>query len=171
MIYSNTTSQTHNSHTIQEFINLGRQNKDWLGYYDLSYIETRDNIEYVIKNAVDDYYIELEELAKEIQFADWAVIKYRFNPKKLSFDLYNTTRLWHMILRINGLANVHDFNLESHRIKLLEKADMKNFMGKIYSSEQFALQTFYNKHEDDTTPNFIERYRPLIDQSEKFLYM
>lgn len=171
MIYNNASNQVTETHTIQEFIISGGNNKDWLGYYDLSYIERRENIEYIIKNIIDDYYNELDDLAKTIKFADWAVKKYRYNPKLLSYDLYKTTRLWHMILRLNGLANVHEFSLSNNKIRLLESADMRNFMGKIYSAEASSLQTFYNKHQNDETPHFIERYRPLIDHSSKFLYL
>lgn len=159
------------SHTVQEFIGLGRNNKDHFGYYDFSYIEKREDIEYVVKNIIDDYMLELKEMCKNIQFADWAVRKYRYNPKMLSKDLYNTTRLWHMILRINGLANVHEFDLSNHKIKLIESEALRNFMGKVFGAENFSLQTFANRHKRDETPHFIDRYKPLIDHSNKFLYM
>ena len=170
MIYLRSVNKPEETHTIQEFIQCASKS-DYLGYADLSYMEKRDNIEYVIKNAVDDYYIELEELAKEIQFADWAVIKYRFNPKKLSIDLYNTTRLWHMILRINGMGNVHDFDLENHKIKLLEPKDMTNFMSKVYNAERFSLLAYNGAHENDVTPKSVNKYYPLEDFSQRFLYM
>lgn len=169
--YLGVASSPDQSHTVQEFIGLGRNNKDHFGYYDFSYIEKRNDIEYVVKNIIDDYMTELKELSKTIQFADWAITKYRYNPKMLSKDLYNTTRLWHMILRINGMANVHDFSLSDHKVKLIESATLRNFMGKIFSVESFSLQTFSNRHKQDETPHFIERYKPLFNHNAKFLYM
>lgn len=168
MIYNTSTTNVKNTHTVQEFISRGNQNRDHLGYYDFSYIEKRDHIEYVVKNILDDYHNELMDLAREVKLADWVVRDYRGNPKKFSDYLYGTTRYWHIILRINGMASVHEFNLENHKLNLIEPADLETFMSKVYNTEKLPLQMYANAHEDDVTPEIIERYVYVPDPSRKF---
>ena len=170
MIYLRSVNKPEETHTIQEFIQCASKS-DYLGYADLSYMEKRDNIEYIVKNILDEYMDELNDLASEIKLSDWAVREYQYNPKKLSHKLYKTTRLWHMILRINGMGNVHDFDLENHKIKLLEPKDMTNFMSKVYNAERFSLLAYNGAHENDVTPKSVNKYYPLDDFSQRFLYM
>lgn len=170
MIYLRNVSNVKNSHTVQEFIQLGGQNKDNLGYNDYSYIETRDRIEYVVKNIIDDYYSELLDLAKEVKLADWAVREYRGNPKKLSNKLYGSTRYWHMILRINGMASIHEFNLENHKLLLIEPDDLYTFMTKVQATEAIPISGYKKDHELDETPIIVEKYIYVKDPSRKFDY-
>lgn len=170
MIYQRVTNNVKNSHTVNEFIALGGQNKDNLGYNSYSYIEKRDRIEYVVKNIIDDYYAELLSLAKEVKLADWVVRDYRGNPKKLSNLLYGSTRYWHMILRLNGMCNIHEFNLENHKLLLIEPSDLKNFMSKVYDTEAIPIKAYKNNHELDETPVVIERYIYVKDPSRRFEY-
>lgn len=37
--------------------------------------------------------------------------KYRFNPKRFSYDVYGTTELWFMILHANELYTINQFDL------------------------------------------------------------
>lgn len=171
MIYNDSVSNVQETHTVQEFIAAGTQSKDHYGYNDFSYIEKRNNIEYIVKNVIDDYYDELFELSKETKLADWAVTQYRGNPKKLSNELYGTTRFWHLILRLNGMANVHEFNLESHKLRLIEPIDIENFVSKVYNTEKFPLQTYKNSHENDPEPNIIEKYIYTPNPSRKYNFM
>ena len=39
--------------------------------------------------------------------------KYRFNPKRLSYDLYGTTELWSLLLDINDVASAVEFDLRT----------------------------------------------------------
>ena len=158
MIYQSTTNKlVSQAHTVDEFINLGEQSKDHIGYADLSYIEKRNNLDFVVKSLLDDYSYEINQMAKDIELTDKAVIKYRYNPKLLSYDLYNTTRLYYVILRINNICNVHEFSLENHTIKLLEVADMTSLMSGIYRAENLSLQTFANAHANDVIETPISK--------------
>lgn len=38
--------------------------------------------------------------------------KYKYRPDYLSFDKYGTTVLWQLILYVNGVRSVEDFNLD-----------------------------------------------------------
>lgn len=169
MIYQSTTNKlVSQAHTVDEFINLGEQSKDHIGYADLSYIEKRNNLDFVVKSLLDDYSYEINQMAKDIELTDKAVIKYRYNPKLLSYDLYNTTRLYYVILRINNICNVHEFSLENHTIKLLEVADMTSLMSGIYRAENLSLQTFANAHANDVIETPINKYVYKRDPIARF---
>lgn len=36
-------------------------------------------------------------------------LRYKYNPKKLSLDLYNTEELWYMLLKLNNVSSEIDF--------------------------------------------------------------
>ena len=169
MIYQSTTNKlVSQAHTVDEFVNLGEQSKDHIGYADLSYIEKRNNLDFVVKSLLDDYSYEINQMAKDIELTDKVVIKYRYNPKLLSYDLYNTTRLYYVILRINNICNVHEFSLENHTIKLLEVADMTSLMSGIYRAENLSLQTFANAHANDVIETPINKYVYKRDPIARF---
>jgi len=46
-------------------------------------------------------------------FTDLEYRKYRFNPKKLSYDLYGTTELWGVLLSLNELSSTVQFDLKT----------------------------------------------------------
>lgn len=158
------------THTIQDFIRVGKQNRDYFGYDRLAYMETIDGIEYIVKNIIDEYQDELSDISKTIKLSHWAVTEFQYNPKKLSNRLYKTTRLWHMLLRLNGMGNVHDFDLENHKLVVVEPVDMINFMSKVFNAENLPLQIYKNAHSKDQFPEDNDRYRPIEDPSRKFLY-
>ena len=129
MIYSaSTNKKPAEAHTVGEFIELGNQSRTNVGYRDISYIEKRNGIEFTVKNLIDDYWYELMQASKVVPFSDKSVRKYRYNPKLLAHDLYGNTRLYYVILRLNGMCNVHDFTLENKNVRLLEPEDIVNIL-------------------------------------------
>ena len=59
-------------------------------------LETIDkNLFYLLKNS------------EEVEFE----LKYKFRPDYLSFDYYGTTILWELIMYVNAVFSVEDFNL------------------------------------------------------------
>lgn len=50
------------------------------------------------------------------EFTEEEYRKYRFNPKRLSYDLYGTTELWSAILDANEISSVTEFDM--HMVKL-----------------------------------------------------
>ena len=69
---------------------------------------------------------------------------YRFNPKKLSFDLYGTTELWSLILDINELKSATDFDtktvwlLPGYIVDRIERALNLEVETRKYNAEQVS---------------------------------
>jgi len=64
-------------------------------------------------NLLVKYMPELKTLKTKITFTNDEYRKYRFNPKVLSYDLYGTTEFWFLILDINELRSVTEFDLRT----------------------------------------------------------
>lgn len=59
----------------------------------------------------DKYLEELRPSVAKVSFNTQEYVKYKYNPKLLSYEVYGTTELWYLILRINELYTAADFDL------------------------------------------------------------
>ena len=149
-----TTNKVEHTHTLQEFIALGKS-VDVYDYLRFAMTETRDGIRVVVHNVLDDYIAEMKDQAFKINLTPKQVDEYRYNPKKLSYRLYGTTTLHHIILKLNNLANVHEFSLKSGQILLFTPSTMKSIISSIYSSERNAILTYNGAHSNGALPQLV----------------
>lgn len=68
----------------------------------------------------DRYKEVLDEYKRSYTFDHEEYKKYMYNPKVLSYDLYDTTEYWHLLLRINELYSVSEFDLQT--VNVLDNA-------------------------------------------------
>ena len=95
---------------------------------------------------------EIMERTVDYEFSDLEYIKYRYKPKLLAYDIYDTTELFFVILAINGMCSVKDFT--KRKIKLLYKSDMLDLLNQIYSAESDYI--LYNRKHVQTTDYSID---------------
>jgi hypothetical protein len=155
-VYRADVTLPSDTHTISEFIKIGNQNKAKIGYPDLSYIEKRDGMEYVVKNTINDYLWEFKRYAKTIVLTNDEVLTYRFNPKKLAFDIYGSTRLYYIILLMNDMCDVHQFNLKNKTLLLLTPTQLSDYLSSVYKSDMNSIAKFNKAHENDVV------YKPIL---------
>ena len=153
-----TTNKIEHTHTLQEFVALGKS-VDVYDYLRFAMTEKRDGIGVVIHNVLDDYVAEMKDQAFKINLTPKQVDQYRYNPKKLSYRLYGTTTLYHIILKLNNLANVHEFSLKSGQVLLFTPSVMKSVISSIYSSERNAILTYNGAHSMDSTVKAVSNDR------------
>ena len=160
-LYPSTSTQPEKAHTIAEFIANGSTmsgNKN--SYLDFSFIENIDGIPYIVRNIVDSYLYYLKELAIEVQLSSDERNKFAYNPKLLSYKLYGTTMWYWLILKINDLADVHEFDLsEKRKLYLLRPSVLNESMASIYRAEQFSIRKFNDAHKNETGKKTVESYR------------
>lgn len=58
---------------------------------------------------------------------------YRYNPRKLSLDIYGTTEFWDVILLLNNCKSVIDFDLKE--IKIYDPTRFKDYLNEIIINE------------------------------------
>ena len=155
-VYRSGVKRPSDTHTISEFVRVGSQNSAKISYSDLSYIEKRDGMEFIVKNTINDFIWEFKRYSKEIELTNEEVQKYRYNPKKLAFDLYGSTVVYYIILLMNDMCDIHQFNLKSKKLLLLSPTQLSNFLSSIYKSDGQSISKFNKAHENDVV------YRPII---------
>lgn len=144
------TRNVEHTHSLQEFIALGKS-VDIYDYLRFSMVESRGGTKVVIHNVLDDYVLEMKDQAILVHLSPKQVDEYRYNPKKLSWKMYGTTTLYHVILKLNNLASTHDFNLRSGKLLLFSPGVMEDVIASVYSSERYAIQTYNVAHSNDTS--------------------
>ena len=142
-------SDSTTTSTLESFINY--KNLDNNVYYkDLSIFEKSIDGKSVLLtyNILNDYRKEIFDFVIPITLTDEEFQKYQYQPKKLAYDLYGSTEYYYMILFINSMTNIKEFN--RRRINLMRAKDMSNVLSAIYSSES----------------EYIERTQQLISEIE-----
>lgn len=104
--------------TIQELIDS--VNDMEISYRNLHtnvYIKNKDDvIKIPYKSIIREYLPYLQSSVVELKLSPEEVSKYRFKPKKLSYDLYGTTELWSALLELNRLYSIIEFNKEAYKV-------------------------------------------------------
>ena len=59
------------------------------------------------------YFPEFKTAIERHELTEADYKKYRFNPKRLSYDLYGTTELWGLLLDINEISSAIEFDLKT----------------------------------------------------------
>lgn len=125
--------------TIEEQILEGENNE-------LSFrtLHTYANIE----NAVDEerlvvpfgsllnkYRHFLKPLVTELPLNHTLYLKYRFSPKTLSLDLYDTTEYWASLMELNNCVSISDFDFEES-IKVYDPTQILDMVNEILILEE-----------------------------------
>lgn len=136
-ILANVTDPNKTS-TIEEFIRF--KDDATVSYNNLSFRDRYDNIIYPIKNIIDDYHDELMALTKDITLNDMEYIKYRYRPRLLANDIYENPDLDFIILAINGICNMKEF--DSPNIKLIRVDELEEFLTTIYNANKKDIDVY-----------------------------
>ena len=144
--YTPSTTGPNNSHTLQEFRSFGNSTGILFDYKNYCLIDSIDGNEIIIHNVIDDYIEDFMDVAIEIKLSKKEQDLYKYNPKMLSLKLYGSTIYHYLILRLNNIANIHEFDLKSGVLYLVSKEVLKDYLGKIYSSEQYTITRYNQAH-------------------------
>lgn len=137
-------TQGANTTTLQEFIQCGSNLP--LKYNKFCYKATSvaHKMTLLIYNVLDDYRDEMDDLSLEVNLSDKDVLNYKFNPKKLAFDLYKSTDLYFFILYMNNMANIKEFTLTNKKLKLMTRDNLEQFLSLILSAEKSRIDKYNN---------------------------
>lgn len=105
--------------TIQNIISAGKELKICNRELSLKSVMTNSaNEKYVVNitNLFEKYYEILLDNTVIVVLTDEEYLKYRFKPKVLSYDLYGTKELHYMLLRLNYVYSVINFDFKELRV-------------------------------------------------------
>lgn len=134
------STKNNNSFTLDQFADSKSSNS--ISYYSMSLLEKDpdNNIEYDVFNVVSDYMNELKDMAKEVTLSDNEYYTYRFKPKLLAHYLYGNGELYFIILWLNDMWSVKDFNLR--KVKLIKNSELAEALSKINASEKSFIKAY-----------------------------
>ena len=135
--------------TIEEYINAGAGTPTitWYNYAILQPKRTTDGkVEYQLEidNIINDYMDILNDIAEKVEMSQEEQLKYYYNPELLAFDLYGTTELDFVIMKLNGMVDPKEFDLP--KIKLVRKSELIDVLSNIYNAEKRYLSGNRSKY-------------------------
>lgn len=129
--------------TIQELI--ASSSNTTLSYKSFSFMERlSDNSVISVHDVVSDYITELRNASVTIKLTDEQYRKYVYKPKLLCNDIYGNPELYFIILLLNDIADVKEFN--KTKFLMLTKDSMSLLASYIYNSESKAIGQYNTSH-------------------------
>ena len=133
--------------TVVDFILAGKET-NVIRYPHLMFQESKDGINYVVHSVLDDYLQDMQEKAIECTLSKTERDRYFLKPRILSSDIYGTTELYYIILRINNMWSPKQFTLDNNKIKMLTKDHMNDFLSAIMRVESKDIESYNSLHTD-----------------------
>lgn len=128
------------TYTLSQFIAL--KDMDSMTYSKYAVFEqslTEPSMVYAIDNVIYTYMDELKDLRKLVRISENERIKYAYKPKLLAYDIYGSTETYFVILAVNGMCNLKEFDLSNYLFYALTPQDMVTTMNSIYNAERDYL--------------------------------
>ena len=93
----------------------------------------------------------LKAKCKKLVLSDKEYHKYRFKPKLLSYTIYGSSELFFVIMAVNGICDIKDFDMK--KMWILTPVDLNNLLLQIYSAEIDYIE--YNRKQVGEKNNVI----------------
>lgn len=139
MSFINSTSKPEETYTWEQFINQGSSNE-----YTFDTFAIKHKIQgYAIADCtVLDYYLPeiLQNCVKVTEFSNEEIVKYKYCPDLLAWDVYGNTQLDFLILMCNDMCDPKEFNFKKKYLYLPKVKVMKELLSRIYNAEYRWLQ-------------------------------
>ena len=131
--------------TLSDFIAAGIN--DDMTYRNLSIIDKINGVEIIDHCLIDDYLPELKKSSVKITVSDADIIKYRYSPDLLAYDVYKSTQLDFIIMAVNGVATPTEFTMRGN-IYLPYKSAVNSLLSMIYNAESEYIQINRSEYEN-----------------------
>lgn len=119
-------------YTIERFIDSASINQ--ISYDKLSLFEKIEDEDsyFLVYNVLNDYYDEIIDMSSWLVLTDEEYKKYRFKPKLLAHRLYGDPEIYFMLMFLNNVCNVKEFDFK--RLRILRPNELNSVVSKIYNS-------------------------------------
>ena len=134
------STMVNTTFTLDQFADSKSSNS--VSYYSMSLLEKdpQNNIEYDVFNVMSDYINELKAMSKEVTLTETEYYTYRFKPKLLAHYLYGNGELYFIILWLNDMWSIKDF--DSKTIKLIKNSELAEALSSINASEKSFIKAY-----------------------------
>lgn len=130
-------SDASKTYTLDQFINT--KSIDTITYSNFSVLNRsidQPELVYAIDNLIYGYMDEIKAKRKVCTFTEEQKLQYMYKPKLLAYDIYGSIETYFVILALNGMCNLKEFDLEDQKCYLLLPSDLSSLMGQIYNAER-----------------------------------
>jgi len=130
-------------YTLEDFINKGKSS-NILKYSDLLFYEKTKNGLLPSYNVLNNYIniIRNDSITVTVSLTDEEYLKYRYKPRLLCYNIYGTQDIYYLILLLNNICNVKEFNMR--KIKVIRIKKMEKLLSSIYNAENTYIQNNLN---------------------------
>ena len=138
-------NKPQNTYTIDQFIQC--QSDTNVCYNNLSFIDQRNSIKYNTYNVLSDYIDEIREnYCMTIKLDSDQLFKYMYKPKLLCNDIYGNGELAFIILEINDICSIKEFNKEI--LLMPTKENMNLITSRIFNSDKNDIKIYNEKNKE-----------------------
>lgn len=130
--------------TIEDFINC--YNTKNISYESMSLFQNFEYGTMISYNIFNDYIEELNDLCVTVTLSEEEYNRYLYRPKLLAYDIYGSTELFFIVLLMNNICNVKEFDFK--KVKLLRVSDLESFISSVYNAEKQILELNRTKIEE-----------------------
>lgn len=95
------------------------------------------NIQIPFASFTDKYKDFLNTIIVDVSLTDEERAKYRYKPKMVSYDLYNTTEFWNDLLIINNFFSLSEFQ-PGETLKVYDPNKLKDYINEIMIIEKLV---------------------------------
>lgn len=135
----------HLTYTLEQFIQC--QSDEIVCYNNLSFIDQYDNIKFNTYNVLSDYLEEIrEEYCQTVILDKDQLVKYMYRPKLLCHEIYGNGELAFIVLLINDMCDVKDFN--KNTLLMPTKNNMAEITKHIYNASKQAIDIYNEKNKN-----------------------
>ena len=98
--------------TIDQFIQTEQNKSGKYPNYYYQKVISEDDLHVIMnyQSIMDRYVQYIRDYITEIELSQEEMRKYRYNPKRLSFNLYGTTSYWWSIIFANQIHSLTEFD-------------------------------------------------------------
>ena len=125
------------TYSVEQFI--ASEDTTLISYNKLSIFEKIDMNYMITHNVLNDYIDELKKASSEYILDDLLYLKYKQKPKLLAYDCYGSTEMYFIILKLNNMYDVKQFNKRT--VRLIKKDKLENILSLISQSQSNILRT------------------------------
>lgn len=130
------------TYTLKQFIAL--KDADDITYANYSILErslTDPDLIYAIDNVIYTYLEEMKADAEAVSVDAEEKLKYMYRPKLLAFDCYGSTETYFILMALNGICNIKEFDLADNMFYALKPSKMSTYMSNIFNAESEYIST------------------------------
>lgn len=135
--------------TIQQFLEDANNKSIRYSKYYYTKVISEDDFHAIlnIQSIMDRYIQYIRQFIVELELSQEELRKYRYNPKRLSYNLYGSTAYWWSILLANQLHSITEFNFERDNVIKVFARDGLTAFSNVLSVDK----TFINENESSTS--------------------